>query len=155
MNEICRDFLCTAAPELHNHGDIGCNPLSARWFSEIAILSRLSSAERRYHVSTAIQHVVQRNLATSGPEAAGDFRAVLPLGNVVRMRWDLCIDFARAVDALVLLVSMRNKICSADQNLTKIGGNVLKQVKNHSYNFGPDRTTGRVDIGFELRRRRR
>ena len=50
---------------------------------------------------------------------------------------------------------MRNKICSANQNLTKIAGNVLKQVKNHSYKFEPDRTTGRVDTSFELRRRRR
>ena len=57
--------------------------------------------------------------------------------------------------ALNTLVSMRNKICSANQNLTKIAGNVLKQVKNHSYKFEPDRTTGRVDIGFELRRHRR
>ena len=43
---------------------------------------------------------------------------------------------------------------SANQNLTKTAGSVLKQLINHSYKFEPGRITERVDIGFELRRRR-
>ena len=89
MNEIHRDFLCTAAAEMCNHSGVGLHWVPVGCLSAIAIVPipsfDLLPVWPRIE-STAVEHAVRRELAASEPGTAGDFRAVLPLGNAVRTR---------------------------------------------------------------------